>query len=165
MNGTSLDPNNQCKKQGIALSIDTDTRFKPPTGSLLWTGMGVSGSEDPYLAQGYYAFEAGHRIPIATDEDFVVWARPAVMPDFRKLYRIFTGDLASGQYLLNINELFDVTSFSGEKHVIIATTTWIGGSNYVLGILLVVMGCVSFALAVTAVVIVVWRGSRVGVEE
>ena len=158
--GNSLNSSNLCKKTGIALTPDVKTRFADPGGSMIWTGAGNATSQDPYLAGGYYAFEPAHRIPSATDEDFIVWARTASMPDFRKLYRIITQDLPAGDYLLDIGEFFDVASFNGEKHVIIATTSWIGGTNYVLGVSVLVMGCLSFVLAIAVVVVVISRNSK-----
>lgn len=152
--GNSLDPANQCSKSGIALTADKDTRFKAAaTSATTWSNGGSATSADPFLKDGFYAFEAGHKVPLATDEDFMVWSRTASMPDFLKLYRVINVDLVAGDYLFDIEEHFDVTSFSGEKHVVLATRNWIGGKNYVLGVSLIVMGCLSFILAVATLVL------------
>lgn len=151
--GDSTLPDNVCSKKGIAFKADTDTRFSAPQGNNLWKSGGTPSSTDPYLAGGYYAFEPGHAIPLTTDEDFIVWARTASMPDFHKLYRIINKDLTAGDYLLDIEEYFDTSSFDGEKHVVLATRSWIGGKNYVLGISLIVMGSLSFVLAIAIIVL------------
>lgn len=144
--GESTTPHS-CVKKGIALEVDREHRFKAPTlDANQWTGVG-QGTE-PYRSQGYYLDEPGHRLPITNDEDFMVWARSAAFPDFRKLYREITVDLQPGTYLLDIDEFFDVTRFDGEKIVMIATQSWLGGRHEVLGICMLAMGSLSFVLAV-----------------
>lgn len=142
-------PGQQCEKKGIALSQDVSTRFNNDqrSSTTTWTGYPGTNTTDGFLAQGFYANEAGHRVPIVTDEDFMVWARISPLPDFRKLYRKITADLNSGHYVLEVNEFFDVTSFGGEKHFILATTSWIGGANHVLGALYLTVGVISLVLA------------------
>lgn len=148
-NGTPTSTSNLCSKKGIALSSDTDSRFRPspPATISLWTGDGFN-SDNPFQQRGYYLNEMGHKLPTVVDEDFMVWARLAAGPDFRKLYRRIDANLAAATYLLDIQEYFDTTSFSGEKYIVLATTNWIGGQNYVMGILFIVMGCFSFVLAI-----------------
>lgn len=139
-NGTSAYSQNHCSKTGIALKADVKTRFKIFQPSLQeWTGFGHN-SSDFYLRNGFYANEAGHRVPLPHDEDYMVWTRSAPLPDFRKLYRRIDVDLVAGDYVFDIVEYFDTTSFSGEKHVVLATVGWVGGKNYVLGALFLVVG-------------------------
>ncbi|EKG04695.1 hypothetical protein TCSYLVIO_004242 [Trypanosoma cruzi] len=75
------------------------------------------------------------------------------MKYFTKKYRIITTDLVPGNYLIDIVENFDVFSFSGEKYVSLVTRSWIGGKNYVLGILFLVMGCISFVLSLSFIIV------------
>ena len=145
-NGTALLPTLPCAKKGIALAADATARFKPvPSGSPeLWTGQGEPTSSDPYQRAGYYFGEAGQQVPRTDDEDFMVWMRTAGVADFWKPYRVLTQDLVAGDYALEIEEFWDSTSFGGEKHVVIATTSWIGGKNYVLGAIYIVLGSIAF---------------------
>ena len=151
--GTNTNAQNQCQKQGIALSVDTSTRFKLPIGSNIWTYNGNPASTDPFLSNGYYANETGHKIPLQTDEDFIVWTRSAALPDFRKLYRIITADLVAGDYLVDVTEYFDTSSFQGEKHFVLATRSWIGAQHYVLGIFILVLGCFAFCVGIAVIVL------------
>lgn len=158
--GESTIASNGCTKKGIALDPDTDSRFKKPSSISVneWSNAGHNTS-DPFLSQGYYANEPGHKVPVATDEDFIVWARTAGLPDFRKLYRRIDTQLVAGDYLLEVEEFFDTTSFGAEKYVVLATTSEFGGRNFVLGIALIVMGCVAFVLAVAFIAITVTKRS------
>lgn len=139
---------NNCEKRNIAMSVDRDKRYVAPrTGGNQWTGVPTT-STNQYRAQGYYAGEPGHRLPLTNDEDYMVWSRPAAFPDFLKLYRQINVDLQPGTYLLDIDEFWDVTRFEGEKHVVIATQSWLGGKHEVLGIAMLTLGCISFVFAV-----------------
>ena len=146
--GTSLNSNNKCRKKGIAFRADRNERFKKVSGGNVWSGEGMVGSSDPYRAGGFYAFEPGHKIPITTDEDFIVWARTASMPDFYKLYRVIEEDLPEGDYLLDVAEHFYTTGFDGTKHFVLSTRTAIGGRNYVLGIALLVSAVATFIVMI-----------------
>ena len=138
-----------CVKKGIALQVDRNSRFQTAkTTAEDWTHSGSTGASNIYLANGYYNQELGHKVPLATDEDFMVWARPAAMPDFRKLYRRIDVDLTQGEYVLDIKEFYDTSSFKGEKYVVLATTSWVGGGNKILGILFLAFGALSFVLAI-----------------
>lgn len=140
----------RCVKDGIAFSQDIDHRFtnSKSSGENAWTGKGFAGSTDnEYFRLGQYQNEPGHQLPIVTDQDFMVWARIATLSDFRKPYRKITTQLAAGSYLWRVNERFDITSLGGEKHVILATVSWIGGKNHVLGALYLVIGSISLVLA------------------
>jgi hypothetical protein len=127
-----------CVKKGIALEEDRESRFKESsTAENLVTG----------AAGGTYEDEPGHLIPIVTDEDLMVWSRIAPLSDFWKLYRKITVTLPSGEYVWQINERFDTTSSGAEKYIVLATVSWVGGKNHVLGALFLAMGSISLVLA------------------
>lgn len=152
---------NRCQKKSIAFASDIDTRFKTIfTATDIWSGFGYTDNattnvSDSFLRNGWYAREIGHKLPITTDEDFIVWSRIAGLSDFRKLYRRFDGDLEPGTYALEVIENFDSVSYDGEKHIIIATVGWVGGRNYVLGGLFVGFGGTAMILAIAFLIIYV----------
>lgn len=152
--GDSLNPNNKCSKRGIALKSDVKTSKEPKPSAdpgPMWSAAGDSSASDPFLNEGYYYGEPGHRIPSSIDEDFIVWTSIAYLGDFNKVYRIINEDIPAGDYYFSITELFDSRQYSGEKHVQLITRTWIGGRNYPLGILLTALGSVSFVVAIAVI--------------
>jgi len=111
------------RKTGIAWESDRDKKFKnPPDGT---PGIRVTADLE--------------------DEDFIVWMRTAGLPDFKKLYRIIDQDIPKGQYTVLVKSYYPVESFSGKKHVVLSTTTWIGGKNSFLGYAYIVVGAICFA--------------------
>ena len=88
-----------------------------------------------------------------TDEHFMVWMRPAGLPNFRKLWgRIKTyksGDtLPKGNYTLEINNIYPVSEFKGEKYFVISTVNSFGGKNSFLGIAYIVVGGLCIVMAI-----------------
>ena len=73
------------------------------------------------------------------DERFIVWMRPAALPDFRKLWGKIDKDLSKGDYELTIDNRYPVKSFEGEKYFILSTVNVLGGKNYFLGIIYLVV--------------------------
>ena len=106
----------------------------------------------PHLRHGWYAFEPYHKIPLQTDEDFIVWNKIAILPTFHKLYRVINVDIPPGLYSVDIKHRFDVHHFGGRKSFVLATTTWTGGTAYFLAILYMTLGSISFVFAVVFMV-------------
>ena len=89
-----------------------------------------------------------------TDEHFIVWMRPAGLPNFRKLWgRITDRDLKAGTKIeVKIENNFDVSSFNGKKYLILSTVNAFGGKNSFLGISYIVLGGISIVLAVVFII-------------
>ena len=138
-----------CEKRGIAFGMDRDSRYvASSSSSRWWTGVPHSNTTDPYLQNGWYAGEPGHKVPRLDDEDFMVWSRIAGLKDFRKPYRKINVNLGNGTYFFDIAEYWPTVDIDTEKIMIIATTSWVGGKNYVLGGIYVTVGCIAFIQAV-----------------
>ena len=74
--------------------------------------------------------------------------RTAGLPNFRKLYGKIDQDMKKGKYLLEINNIYDVSSFAGSKYVVMSTINTLGGSNYFLAVCYITVGslCIMFGL-------------------
>jgi len=82
-----------------------------------------------------------------TDEHFVVWMRPAGLPDFRKLWgRI--DKLKKGTYTILINNNYPTSIFNGSKSVVLSTVNAFGGKNTFLGISYLVVGGICILMAI-----------------
>lgn len=114
------------RKSGIAWESDREKKFKNPPPNT--PGIRV--------------------IPDLEDEDFIVWMRTAGLPDFKKLYRIIDEDIPQGTYTVRVTAHYPVKSFNGKKHVVLSTTTWIGGKNPFLGYAYIVVGAICFVQGV-----------------
>ncbi|CAJ1033680.1 putative LEM3 (ligand-effect modulator 3) family / CDC50 family [Leishmania utingensis] len=151
LNGTSLRADNKCVKTGIALPRDVNVRYKPPREipgqGPMWSAGGDMSATDPFLKQGYYFGEPGHKIPSSLDEDLMVWLDPAFTSDVAKDYRIINVGLPAGDYYFEIIEQFPTSPYATEKFVQLATRSWIGGKNHHLGALLIFIGGVAFITA------------------
>jgi hypothetical protein len=82
-----------------------------------------------------------------TNEHFVVWMRPAGLPDFRKLWgRI--DNMKAGKYNLIINDNYPTTIFNGSKSVVLSTVNAFGGKNIFLGYSYIVVGGICILMAI-----------------
>ena len=81
---------------------------------------------------------------------FHFWMRPTGLPNFRKLW---------GRIEMDFDEntdvkvtITDVTSFNGEKYLILSTVNAFGGKKSFLGISYIVLGGISIILAVVFII-------------
>lgn len=91
-------------------------------------------------------------LPRVDNEDFIVWMRPAVSKNFRKLHRKLVYEengiqrgLKKGDKLhVNVRTWFRVHAFNGEKHVVVSDVSRLGGQNSALWIMYLITGVSSF---------------------
>jgi len=124
---------NEWTEVDIAWDSDKEVKFKLPSTP-------VQTSKGP----------GGFQLPNVTNEHFIVWMRTSGLPVFKKLYaRLPTLTLNAGDVLnVSVVNVFPVSAFSGEKAIIISTTSWIGGKNDFLGYAYIVIGAICGFLAV-----------------
>ena len=63
--------------------------------------------------------------------------------NFRKLWGKIDKDLDSGRYWMKIKNNYDVSDFSGEKHIVLTTTSAFGGKIDFMGVLYIIVGVVA----------------------
>lgn len=77
------------------------------------------------------------KLPRVDDQDFIVWMRPALMHDFRKLYRVIeTRSISQGEIMtVTISNFWDNQKYDSEKWLVLNTFGMLGGDNsYFVGI-------------------------------
>jgi len=143
---TPLDPNGVAHPCGlIAKSFFNDTYVIQKIGeeneiSISDKDIAWSIDKDKFKNSPNYTT---HQWKDVEDERFIVWMRPAALPDFRKPWGRIERDLNKGNYTLTIQNNYPVKSFDGEKYFILSTVNVLGGKNYFLAILYFVVGGVS----------------------
>lgn len=159
---------NHCTKKGISRKGDSEVLFgKLKTDELTWSLRYPFQTSNDYLQNGWYLNEPGHALPDPEDLDLQVWMHTALLPSFKKLFRIIDVDLEPGYYQMNIEEFYDVTSFKGKKFFEIreAHSTWQGSKS--LAVVFVVLGIIAFVfgLAFTFQLLFISRHKKImGVE-
>ena len=84
-----------------------------------------------------------------TDEHFLVWMRPSGLPNPKKLWGRINRDLKKGEIIdVTINNLYDVSNYSGKKKIVLSNATKFGGKNKFLGISYIVVGSLSILCAI-----------------
>ena len=142
----STDPANPCGL--IARSLFNDTFVLSQNNSLIPINENnIAWDSDK---KGRYVNSLNYTQVQWTDvenEHFMVWMRPAGLPDFRKLWgRVYT-QLTPGKYLLTVHNNFQVSSFNGKKSFVLSTANILGGKNSFLGIAYVIVGSVCIIVA------------------
>ncbi|KAJ1564653.1 hypothetical protein HK405_014302, partial [Cladochytrium tenue] len=85
---------------------------------------------------------------VGANERFQVWMRPAGLPNFRKIWGVYSGAIAAGPYQVVITDNFDVASFGGTKSIVISTASILGGKNPFLGVAYIVVGALCWVLGI-----------------
>eukprot|EP01013_Petalomonas_cantuscygni_P002350 TRINITY_DN12399_c0_g1_i1.p1 TRINITY_DN12399_c0_g1~~TRINITY_DN12399_c0_g1_i1.p1 ORF type:complete len:381 (+),score=52.10 TRINITY_DN12399_c0_g1_i1:190-1332(+) len=127
-----------CKKRSLTLPANRWMRYK----------------QDPRRMSGFhswpndYAEQLGHMLPNVNDEDTMSWMNQSPSHTLLKLWRILDADLEPGvTYRLAMQQRFPVEEFGGSKSLVFTTTSWAGGRNQAVGIVMIVFGTLCGALA------------------
>ena len=84
-----------------------------------------------------------------TNEHFLVWMRPAGLPNPKKLWGRINEDLKQGDVLeFTIDNKYNVTHYDGKKKIVLSNATKFGGKNKFLGISYIVVGVLSIICAI-----------------
>ena len=146
-NQTLLDPNEVAHPCGlIAKSYFNDTfEIKPLDWEdpIIISDEDIAWSIDKKKYKNLDEENLKHQWIDVEKERFIVWMRPAALPDFRKPWGRIKKDLKKGNYALTVENNYPVKSFDGEKYFILSTVNALGGKNYFLAILYFVVGGIS----------------------
>jgi len=66
------------------------------------------------------------------NESLLNWLHLAPLGTFRKLYAHIDQDLPPGEYVITVQNNFNISYYDGDKSVIIGTANYFGGKNYLL---------------------------------
>lgn len=83
-----------------------------------------------------------------TNEHFIVWMRASGLPTFRKLWGKVPEGLSRGNYVLEVDDQYEVTSFNGKKSIVISTMSSLGGKNQLLAVSYILCGIICLCIAV-----------------
>jgi len=133
-NCTNLNATGNWRGDGIAWSSDLSKKFIPRNMTSQETNIGPG----------------GFQLPAVNNEDFVVWMRTAGLPTFKKLHRRIVNMTfyANDVVYVNVGNFFPVSGFSGQKAIVLSTTSWMGGKNDFLGIAYLVVGALCMVLGI-----------------
>lgn len=81
-------------------------------------------------------------------ERFIVWMRPAVSQNFRKLWGNVETNLKVGKHRITISNNWPVSGFGAEKYVVLSQAKVFGGKNEILSWMYIVFGGVMLLTAV-----------------
>lgn len=70
----------------------------------------------------------------------MVWMRLAPLQNFRKLYGVIDDDIKEGEYAITIANNYDVSEWDGEKHIVFATVSTLGGKTIALAAMCLAAG-------------------------
>eukprot|EP00118_Oscarella_pearsei_P009256 m.52374 g.52374 ORF g.52374 m.52374 type:complete len:368 (+) comp34203_c0_seq4:1562-2665(+) len=145
-------------RTGIAWSSDRDGKFKNPPAKTIEA---LKYQFNDTLAPPSWPLPAWNVTQNINNtgfinEDLIVWMRTAAFPRFRKLYASIDGGLKAGvTYKITIDYNYPVTIFDGTKSLVFSTTSSVGGRNFFLPIIYIVIGALLLTLSI--VFFVTWK--------
>lgn len=91
---------------------------------------------------------------LSEQEDLIVWMRTAAFPTFRKLYGRIEQNLKANDIItVTLQNNYNTYSFSGNKKLVLSTSSWLGGKNDFIGIAFLIIGGLCFLLATAFTVV------------
>lgn len=139
-------------EKDISWASDRSTKFKA-----------VPESERAQYPNVLFINDTYPNVQDVTDEHFIVWMRPAALPNFRKLYGHIDTDIPAGTVLsFNVEANYPVTGFAGKKAIVVSTVSFLGGKNPFLGIAYIVVGFLCIAMAAVFATKQYFGGRRLG---
>lgn len=82
-----------------------------------------------------------------TNEHFIVWMRTAAQPGFKKIWGYIRDGLEAGEHIIEIDNQYEVSTFHGQKFIIMSTMSKFGGNNRNLAISYMVTAVVCLLLS------------------
>lgn len=114
-----------------------------------WDRKYLYGSHIPFNFNNDSDLRGGATITGPLDEEFHfhVWMRVAARPTVRKLFGEIERDLEEGEVLrFRVANRYNTYGFDGRKYIVISTKNWTGGRNVLVGVVYIVVGCLSFVI-------------------
>mmetsp|Transcript_30278 Transcript_30278/g.75154 ORF Transcript_30278/g.75154 Transcript_30278/m.75154 type:complete len:332 (-) Transcript_30278:92-1087(-) len=100
---------------------------------------------------------------VQDDEHFIVWMRTAALSNFRKLWGKIETDIEAGTVItIQVANRYNTYKFDGAKHIVLSTTSWLGGKNDFLGIAYLAIGCLCVAFGLVFVYFTFYPPRRQG---
>ena len=90
--------------------------------------------------------------------------RNSPFPDFRKIWGKIDQDLSQGDYKIEITANWDISSFSGEKYIVLSQTNFLGGKNFFMGYSYVIVGSISLIFAIGFIIRKIYRPKGLLIE-
>lgn len=98
-------------------------------------------------------------VPVNQDQHFLVWMRVSARPRTRKLWGVIRESLPEGTELqVQVLNRFNTYQQDGEKYVVLTTQSWLGGENYVLPAVFMIVGGIFILVAISYIIVLAWRG-------
>lgn len=92
--------------------------------------------------------------------------RTAALPTFRKLYgRIETDLEADNKITVMIQNNYNTYDFGGKKHLVLSTTSWMGGKNDFLGVAYLAVGGICLFMAIAFIIVYVLKPRWVSIVQ
>lgn len=150
VDGTPLDPDDVAIPCGIAakfmftdnytlVNADTNVVYEITDEGIAW---------DSDINHKFNNIDLSRQWVDMENERFITWMKVAPFNDFLKAYGVIQTDLAAGNYLINIDNQWNVEIFNGEKYFVLSETNVFGGKNEFLAYTYIAVGMLSLILCI-----------------